>query len=69
MYFTFQKKTKKCKYCEDFFVRLNKNGDCDDCHYLKIRMNRNLEVTKKILKEIECQKEVDQKVGQNRIKK
>ena len=57
MYFTFQQKNKKCKYCSHLFVRLNKNKICDDCHYLKIRMSRNLEVTKKILKEIECQPE------------
>ena len=69
MYFEFQKKNKKCKYCENFFVRLSKDNACDDCQYLKIRMSRNFEITKKILKDIEWEKEVDQKDGQNRTKK
>lgn len=61
MYFEFQKKNKKCKHCEKLFIRLNKKGDCDDCHYLKIRMSRDLKTTKKILKEIEWENQEGQK--------
>jgi len=53
-------KKYKCRACSKLTEYKNKCRMCDDCQYLKIRMSKDIDLTKKLLREI-----IDENIQRN----